>query len=374
VGIEVHPVTTRADLSQFMRLPYVLHKHDQNWVPPLRRSMIQVFDARTNPFHEEAEVTHFLAVDSARRCVGRVAAIIHPHYVERYGPKAFFGFFESQEDDLIAHALLNAAESWAAERGMRSMIGPYSYTCTQDVGFLIDGFETPPALRQSHNPRYYPRLVESCGYKRSFVMSTYTATREAYGHRAADMIARGSQIIADHGFTIRPMNMQRYEQELEMLRQLYNRSFSALPESLPISQRVFHAQAKELKALVDPSLVRIVEAGGVPIAFSVLAPNINEILIGRTGHLTPGLILRWNSLMKNIRSLVIVMIGADLNAVGKGLGRCLVAEITRAAGSGRYDTVHTTRVHEKNAASRALLAYLRPAPTKQYAVFEKSLG
>lgn len=369
----MRPVRTQSDLREFARLPYSLHASDRTWVPPLRRNMFQIFDVHKNPFHKEAEIEHFLARDSRGRYVGRVAGVIHPAYVDKYGAKAFFGFFESQEDDRLARDLLTTVEEWAAVRGFKTLAGPYSYTSSQDIGVLVDGFDTPPALLQSHNPSYYPKLLKECGYARAFEMCTYTGTRGECSHRAPEMYARAAEIIADNGIVIRKVDMSKYDEELEIIRRLYNVSFARHPESLPISRRVFHALANDLRPLLNPSLVKIIESTQGPIAFCVLVPNINEFLIGRSGHLTPALLLRWNSLLANIRSAVVVMIGADPSMIGKGIGRCLAAEIIRVVASGQYHTVHTTWIHEKNRASRALLQHLNCSPAKRYAVFHKTI-
>ena len=33
-----------------------------------------------------------------------------------------------------------------------------------EVGVLVDGFDTPSVLMMPHNPRYYPALVEAAGF------------------------------------------------------------------------------------------------------------------------------------------------------------------------------------------------------------------
>jgi len=370
-GVQVHPVRTRGDFREFVQLPYRLHARDRNWVPPFRRGMFRALDRRTSPFYQEAQIEEFVARDSRGVCVGRIAAVIQPAYVERHGPKAFFGFFESQNDEQVARALLACVEGWAAERGFKTVVGPYSH---QDSGVLIDGFETPPALLQAYNPRYYPLLLASCGYTPIFEMSAYTLTAEEIRPRVAETIARGEEVAAHNDLTTRGMDLSQYDDEVEMLRRLYNESFAMHPESVPISRLVFQALAEDLRPVLDPSLVRIIEARRKPVGFCVMVPNINEFLIGRSGRLTPFLLLRWKALMAKVRSVVVVWIGVDPALVGKGIGRCLAAEISRAIASGRYHTAHTTWIHENNRASRALFGHLKRPPAKRYAVFEKIIS
>jgi hypothetical protein len=374
VGVTILEVRTRRQLAAFVAFPYTLYTHDPNWVAPLRRDMRLTFDLHRNPFHREAEIAHFLAVDERGRNVGRVAAIIHPAYIDLYGPTAFFGFFECGADEEAASSLLRTVEVWAAERGMSTVAGPYSYTSSQDVGFLVDGFTSPSALLQPYNPSYYPTLVEACGYKQTFGMDTYTFTRTEYAHRGDDVLARGAEVLARNGLTVRDGDLSNYDRDVESLRKLYNRSFREHPESLPIGRPVFQVQADALKAILDPSLVRIVEDRGKPVAFCLLVPNINEVMRGRSGRITVDLLLRWRHLLKSIRSVVIVMIGADPDLFGRGIGRVLMAEMAGAIRTGQYHTAYTTWIHEANWSSRALLKYLGACPTKRYAVFGKALA
>jgi hypothetical protein len=369
----VSRVRNRSDLRGFVGLPYSIYHGDPNWVAPLKSTLYRTLDSHLNPFHREAEIAHFLARDGSGNTVGRIACVIHPKYIDRHGRKAFFGFFEVIRDERVARLLLETVERWAFERGMDIVAGPYSYTSSQEVGLLVEGFDSPPALLQPYNPPYYSNLIEACGYRRAFEMSAYTMSRARYQHRKEDMFDRGAAILERNRLTVRSADMRRYNEELEILRQLYIKSFAYHPESVPISRAVFNAQGKDLKPIVDPSLVRIIEKDGVPVGFSLLVPNLNEILIGRNGKLSLGLLLRWRSLLKKIKSVVVVMIGADPTLFGRGLGRCFTAEIVRAVATGPYNTVHTTWVHENNWMTRSLIHHLGPVPAKQYAVFEKVL-
>jgi hypothetical protein len=366
-------VRNRSDVHSFIGLAHSIYRRDPNWVPSLNTSLRKVLDPKANPFHREAEIAHFLARDETGRTVGRIAAVIHPRYIDRYGPKAFFGFFEAVRDERVARVLLETVEQWAFERGMKVVAGPYSYTSSQDVGFLIEGFDSPPALLQPYNPPYYVDLVRSCGYCPAFEMSTYSMSRARYQHRKHEMFDRGATVLERNHLTMRSVRMDQYMEELELLRQLYNKSFANHPESVPISRSVFHAQAAEFKQIVDPRLVRFIEDNGRPIGCSLLLPNLNEILIGGNGKLSLGLLLNWHRLMKKIKSVVVVLMGVDPASLGLGLGRCFAAEMVRAAATGQYETVHTTWVHEKNRVTQSLIHYLAPTPTKKYAVFEKVL-
>lgn len=379
--VQVTPVRQRRNTAAFVAAAWQIRRDDPAWVPQLRRTVRRAMSPDHNPFHREAYIEHFVA----RRChgadrgtvLGRVAATIHPAYADKYGPRAFFGLFESVPDETVARALLGAVEQWAADRGMPVVAGPYSYTATQEIGLLVDGFASPPALMQPHNPPYYAQLLRACGYQPAFEMSCYSWRVGERPDIEDRLLAAGDQIVARLGLRVRSANMSRYAAELEGLRQTYSRSFAAHPELVPISPQVFAAQAADMRPLVDPDLVRIVEKDGQPVGFALLLPNLNELLRGGTGRITPGLMLRLlarrDHYVRGIRSAVVVMAGAVPEYAGKGLGRVIAAELVRIARAGRYAAIDTTWVHEQNQWCRALARQMGSAPARRYAVFERAL-
>jgi hypothetical protein len=331
-------------------------------------------DPRRNPFHREAAVEHFLCRDSQGTAVGRVAAVIHPGYVDRHGPKAFFGFFETVDDPAVASRLLAAVEAWAWERGFKTIAGPCTYTTTQEAGLLVEGFDEFPALLQSYNPPYYSRLLEGSGYRRVFELHGYTASRAVHREQAMPLVARGDAVLARHQLRVRSVDVRRYAQELETLRQVYNRAFAFHPQTAAISSAVFAEQAAEMRAILDPGLIRIVEHQGRPVAFLVALPNVNEILAPYRGRLTLGFLIRWRRLLRTVRSIVVVMIGADPTIAPPGIGRCLAAELVRLLATGQYDTMHTTWIHETNSAVHALLDRVGAVRAKRWAIYQKDVG
>jgi GNAT superfamily N-acetyltransferase len=375
-NIEVQLVRGWRDVRHYIAAPQAVYHADSTWVPPLRHTIQRTMNPRHNPFHQEAVIDHFVARERGR-AVGRVAAILQPAYIDRYGPRAFFGFFESVPDKRVAESLLSTVERWAAERGMTTLIGPCSYTTTQEIGLLVDGFDEPTALMQPYNPPYYADLLHACGYQPSFAMSTYTWRIGERTGAEDRLLVRGDEVMRHLGLRVRSGDLRRYDEELEGLRRIYNQSFANHPELVPISRPVFHAQAADLRWIIDPDLIRVVEHDGRPVGFAVLVPNLFDILRGCHGRITPRLALRLasrrNNHIEGIRSAVVVMIGAIPEYFGLGIGRILAAEIVKAGRAGNFDAIHTTWVHEQNRACRAIAQQMRSAPNKRYTVFEKSL-
>jgi hypothetical protein len=332
-------------------------------------------DARRNPLCREVEIAHFVAFRGGTP-VGRISASIDSEYVARYGDWAFFGFFESTSDEDVAAALLGTVEDWAQRRGMTGIAGPFSYSSRDEVGLLVDGYDRPPTLMQPYNPRYYPGLVEAAGYRTRFETACYRWSVGEDRSRQQRLVDRADAVMHAQGVTVRPVRMSRYQDELEILRNLYNDSFARHPENVPLSGPVFAGMAAEMRPLVDPNLVRIVEDGGTPVAFLLMLPDVNEIA-GRSGRLTASALLRValrrGGRIPGIDTAVVVLIGAVQATFGLGMGRILAGEIVRTILESGYSSVATTWVHEDNAWCRSLTQQMGTGPEKRHRVYQKEL-
>jgi GNAT superfamily N-acetyltransferase len=166
-AVEVRPVSGRAELERFLRLPWRIYAGDPHWVPPLLSDVRAALDPKKHPFHEHADVATFLAW-RGNEAVGRIAAVVNRVHNEFHEESTgFFGLFESIDDQGVADALLMTAEKWLRERGMTSVQGPMNLSTNEEVsspGVLVDGFHRPPVIMMSHNPPYYAALVERAGY------------------------------------------------------------------------------------------------------------------------------------------------------------------------------------------------------------------
>src|SRR5262249_35776748 len=134
-----------------------------NWVPPLRIAVKELLDREKHPFYKNAQAEFFLARRNGR-VVGRVAAIVdraHNRFHEE--DAGFFGFFECEDDTAAAHARLDRAKSWTAERGAKLLRGPVNPSTNYECGMLVDCFDRDPMVMMTWNPPYYQRLIEQAG-------------------------------------------------------------------------------------------------------------------------------------------------------------------------------------------------------------------
>lgn len=371
----VRQVRSAAETQHFIDLPWQIYRGDKQWRPILRRVMRAKMDSHRNPLRGEVEIAHFVAYRQGRP-VGRISASIDSVYVERHGDYAFFGFFESEDDERVAAALLSTVEDWARQRGMTKIAGPFSCTSRDEVGLLVSGYDAAPTVMQPYNPRYYPALVEAAGYRKKFDSTSY---RWQIGNGQPDqqrLLKRADAVMSAQCVTVRSIRLSDYNRELDVLRELYNDSFAKHPENVPLSRPVFAEMAAEIRPLIDPNIVRIVEADKVPVGFLLMVPDVNEIT-GQSGRLTPSALLRVaakrGGRIRGVNTAVVVLIGAVQTRFGAGLGRILAGEIVRTITTSGYSAAATTWIHEDNMWSNSLTAQMKTAPEKRHRVYQKAL-
>ncbi|MFT6604597.1 MAG: hypothetical protein ACJARO_002120, partial [Bacteriovoracaceae bacterium] len=112
--VEIKEVITKKDLKNLLDLPWKLYRNDSNWVAPLKMALKDIFNPK-HPFYETSKTKSWLAFDKGN-IVGRVVAVVNDHHNKFHNEKVgFFGFFETINDDFIAHTLFETAEKWLKE-------------------------------------------------------------------------------------------------------------------------------------------------------------------------------------------------------------------------------------------------------------------
>ena len=187
--ILVSPVQDEAGLQEFLRFPWRIYRQDPYWVPPLLPEQRKFLDPRRGPFFEIGEAQYFLAYRQGEP-VGRISAHINRRHDEYHGADTgFWGFFEAVQDQQVANALFEAAAAWLRQRGRSRLVGPLNFSIYDEMGLLVEGFDSIPAMFQTHNPPYYLDLVTSWGFRKAMdwvaLKIDQSPKRRRPGHGAA---------------------------------------------------------------------------------------------------------------------------------------------------------------------------------------------
>ena len=274
-----------------------------------------LLDRAKNPFFEHGEAEYFLAT-RAGAVVGRIAAVVNTLHNEIHADKVgFFGFFECENDQAVADALFDAASAWLRARGFDTMRGPASFSVNDECGLLVDGYDTPPTIMMPHNPPYYVQLVEHAGFRKAkdlFVYQGGDLTMRAYKPVHERLTRAVSLMQTRMGVTLRPINMKRFHEEIELVKSLYNRSWEKNWGFVPMTDHEIDHLAEQFKPVIVPDLITFAEKDGEPVGFSLAIPDFNVVFrSNRQGRLTPWLIVRllWALKRETIRRARIPLLG-----------------------------------------------------------------
>ena len=282
--IEASPVSSRKERNAFIKFPWRIYRNDPAWVPPLILERKAFLDRKRHPFYQHGDAALFLARQNGE-IVGRIMASDDPNYNSLHQSNAgCFGLFECIDNREVAAALFEAASNWLCARGRSAIMGPIDYSTNYVCGLLIDGFEHPPTLLTSHNPRYYPPLIESCGFSKA--KDWYAWWFSEFPEAAERLRKVATARAGRHGVTIRPVNLRKIEDESRLLRTIYNQAWEKNWGFVPFTPAEFDHLAREMKPLIVPQGTLLAEVGDEPVGFVIAVPDINVALRHINGRLT----------------------------------------------------------------------------------------
>jgi GNAT superfamily N-acetyltransferase len=374
--ITISPVRSKRDLDTFIRLVWPLYKRDPNWVPPVIADRRKLLDRTRNPFYQHAEMELFIARRDGEP-VGRIAAIINRNHNEEHGDRlGFFGFFESVNETAVAHPLLAAAEGWLAERGMSGMRGPVNPSMNDEAGLLVDGFDDPPNILMTYNPKYYSALIESFGL---------TGVKDLYAYwlPAGDFITPKLERVQTRvrerdGVTIRTADFKpksAFQRDIETIRSIYNQAWIPTWGFVKMTDAEFNFAAADLRQIAERDFVIFAEKDGRAVGFALGLPDINQALIDNRGGGMIGAGLRLLLGKKKIKRGRIVILGVLPEFQRRGIDSVLYYEIgTRMVTGHGYVGGEASWILEDNEMMNRAAKLLGGRVYKTYRLYEKTMN
>ena len=342
----------------------------------MRRDVVALLSRTKNPFFEHGEAEYFLA-ERDGVTVGRIAAITNRLHNETHGDRVgFFGFFECIDDQAVADALFGAAEEWCRAKGHDVLRGPASFSVNDECGLLVDGFEFPPALMMPHNPPYYVPLVERAGFTTAKNLLVYQGGREDYYVPVPERLSRGTELIRQRlGITIRPLDLKRFDQEVEMVKQIYNAAWEKNWGFVPMTEHEIDHLAEQFRPVVIPDFVPVAEKDGKVIGFGIALPDLNVVFRkNRQGYLLPVLPrLLWSLKMKKIRRARILLLGVVPEYRGKAVDAMLYHWIWTRAEKLGFSWGEAGWILEDNPAMNASLEKMTFRVYKTYRLYDRPI-
>jgi hypothetical protein len=283
-GIEVREAHLGGSLKDFLDVVSFLYGNDPAFARPLDQDLKDRLNPKKNPFFEHGEGAAFTAHDDGT-CVGRITASIDRDHLERYrDDTGFFGFLDTTDDPAVSAALLAKAEEWLRARGMKHARGPVSINVNEEMGCLVEGFDTPPFILMPHHHPYQAGLIEQAGYSK--IKDLY-----AWRYKVGELNTRTKKaqevVRAMPEVTTRTVSYKEMERDVELIVDIFNDAWSDNWGFVPITLAEVKKMASDFKLFLIPEITRIVSIEGEPAAVAVAVPNLNELVKDLDGKLFP---------------------------------------------------------------------------------------
>ena len=372
---EIREVTGKQALKTFIRIPWSIYQNDPNWIPPLL-SERKVALSSKHPFFEHAIWQAWIAYRDGEP-VGRISAQIDELHQQRYNDKTgFFGLIEAPDDAEVFSALFGTAENWLRENGMQRVQGPFNLGINQEVGILVEGFDTPPRVMTSHSARYYSASIEACGYQAAQDLLAYELDIHSYDSPASmqELIRRNSDRVK-----VRQLDRKNSHAEFELMRDIFSDAWENNWNFVPFTEEEFRTIGKEMLMVVPIDFFQIAEIDGHAAAFIVLLPDINSAIADLNGRLLPfgWAKLLWRLKVRFPKACRIPLMGVrkkyQNTIFGPTMAYMLIESVIGPGMARKCETVEMSWILDSNKATRNMIEKFGGKITKRYRMYEKAL-
>ncbi len=319
-------VTEKKHIKAFLTLPVRLYKEEKNWIRPLDKDIEEIFNPETNKLLRQGKCIRWILQDNDGLTIGRVAAFINKKTVNKDNnqPTGGMGFFECIDNQEAANILFDACKNWLAENEMEAMDGPINFGDRDKWwGCLVDGFYEPNYC-MPYNFGYYKGLFEGYGFKEYF--KQYTYARKVQGELIPKVQAKARRIHNDPNYSfdhLRKSNMEKYAEDF---RTIYNKAWGKHGGVSKMAKAQAMIIMNKIKPILDPEILIFAYHKGVPIAFFIMLPEINQAIKHLNGqfNLLAKLKFMWYLKVKKVRKMFGVVFGVIPEFQGKGVESAIV--------------------------------------------------
>ncbi len=372
--IVVREVVTKNDLKKFIHLPAIVHQGHQNWIPPIYMDEWDFFNPLKNGSFKYCDHIRLLAWRDGN-VIGRIMGLINHRYnAVKNENNARFSYFETFDDQEVAHALISRVEAWAKSKGAEKIVGPIGFSDKEPQGYLVAGFDEPTVLAANCNFRYQVDLIRNEGYVPEINLVTYKATIPEVLPPVYNRILPRIEKLNEEFRLVEFNSRWQLRKYIRPVLHLTNRAFSKIYGSMPYEEKEMDDFANRFIFLLNPKFVKVVETlSGEVIAYTVAMPDISKGIQKSKGHLLPfGIFSMLHSGKKSHR--IVALLGAiDEQYRGRGLDVMMALKVLESGRKEGKTEIDGHLVMETNSAMRGEYERLGGEIYKRYSIFSKSL-
>ena len=327
MGVTIREMHGKRGLRRFITFPMQIYRDNEYWIPPLLMDEWNTLDPAKNPAYDHCRVKFFMA-ERDGKWVGRVAAIIHDRYVEKWGNRyCRFGWLDFIDDREVSRALMDAVMAYANENGLTAVHGPLGFTDLDREGMLIEGFEELGTMATNYNHPYYPEHLEAMGFRKDIDWVEYEIkvpdSIPEKALRVQDLVLKRSKLTMFEG---NKKGLLRYARSLF---ELVNETYSDLYGVVELTDRQIDSYIKQYFGFVNLDYIKIVlDENDNMVAFGVAIPSLSHALQRTKGRLFPFGFIQMLRALKKPEKIDMLLVAVRPDYQARGLTAILMTELT----------------------------------------------
>jgi len=281
--MEIILVNDPKTVDAFHEFPLLVYKADKNWIPPLRLMIDDIFNPDKNAGFTNGDARRWLVKDD-KQYLGRIAAFYDRSKLEEGREQAgSIGFFECSDNDEAARLLFDTARDWLKSEGFTAMDGPVNFGENFfNWGLLVDGFQQQGFGMQYHPP-YYKQLFEKYGFQTYYQQFSYHL--DITSPDLPDRFWKIAEwVVKKKDFSYKTFSFKEQDRCIEDFISIYQKAWNKHDNYKPIDRKDLKALIRDSKLVLEEEFIWYVYYKEEPIAFFMMIPDLNQILI----HLKDG--------------------------------------------------------------------------------------
>lgn len=189
------------------------------------------------------------------KAVGRFSLYENPDLTYKEKSAASIGSYECVDSFSISGTLINHAKELAKSKGYEYLIGPMEGSTWNNYRFSTK-HESAPFFMEPYHHLYYNHQFLNAGFA---TIATYSSNKTENMNPDEGLIEAYSEKLAKEKLTLRSLNLDNLQEDLERLADMTAKSFSENFLYTPIQADDFIRKNQKLKRFMDPRLTIIIE-------------------------------------------------------------------------------------------------------------------
>ena len=225
-----------------------------------------------------------------------------------------------------------------------------------------------------YNPQYYVDIYDRLDLMR--VRDLYAFDIRATTEPSERIVRAAERLKRKTSIKVRSVQRADVRREMEIVRELFNRTLGREWGFLPISSADLEFAVRDLKAILDPRLVLVAEADAKPVGIAVSMPNVNEFMIDAKSSrgLLRILKLLWYLKTRRPRQMRLAILGVDPDYRSKGVAPVLYLGTRDRFRELYAEGVEVSWVQDINGEIIKAIELMGGRKSKTYAIYEKPVS